>query len=98
MHLTSEEINHLAELARMELGDKEKQMFGEQLSSILEYLEKLQAVDTTDVPPTAQVTGLINAWREDEIKNCGEETRQRLLDNLPERDGDLMKTKAVFGA
>ena len=97
MHLTSEEINHLAELARLELGDKEKRMFGEQLSSILEYLEKLQAVDTNDVPPTAQVTGLVNAWREDEIKKCDEETRKRLLDNLPEREGDLLKTKAVFG-
>jgi aspartyl-tRNA(Asn)/glutamyl-tRNA(Gln) amidotransferase subunit C len=97
MHLSSEEINHLAELARMELSDKEKQMFGEQLSSILEYLEKLQAVDTADVPPTAQVTGLANVWREDEIKNCDEETRKRLLDNLPEREGDLLKTKAVFG-
>ena len=96
MHLSSEEINHLAELARMELSDKEKQMFGEQLSSILEYLEKLQAVDTTDVPPTAQVTGLENVWREDEIKNCDEAMRKRLLDNLPEREGDLLKTKAVF--
>ena len=97
MHLSQEEINHLAELARMELSNKEKQMFGEQLSSILDYLDKLRAVDTTDIPPTAQVTGLQNVWREDEIKNCDEATRKRLLDNLPEREGDLMKTKAVFG-
>ncbi|MEK7211823.1 MAG: Asp-tRNA(Asn)/Glu-tRNA(Gln) amidotransferase subunit GatC [Patescibacteria group bacterium] len=97
MHLSQEEINHLAELARLELSDKEKQMFGEQLSSILDYLDKLRAVDTTDVPLTAQVTGQKNVWREDEIKNCDEATRKRLLDNLPEREGDLMKTKAVFG-
>jgi aspartyl-tRNA(Asn)/glutamyl-tRNA(Gln) amidotransferase subunit C len=96
MHLALEEINHLAELSRMELSDKEKKMFGEQLSSILEYLKKLQAVDTADVEPTAQVTGLKNVWREDEIKNCDDETRKRLLANLPEREGDLMKTKAVF--
>lgn len=97
MHLSQKEINHLAELARLELSDKEKQMFGEQLSSILEYLEKLQAVDTNNIPPTAQVTGLQNVWRDDEVKNCDEETRRRLLDNLPEREGDLLKTKAVFG-
>lgn len=97
MHLTFEEINHLAELARMELSDKEKQMFGEQLSSILDYLDKLRAVDTADIPPTAQVTGLTNIWREDEVKKCDEATRKRLLDNLPDREGDLLKTKAVFG-
>ena len=97
MHLSSEEINHLAELSRMELSDKEKQKFSEQLSSILDYLDKLRAVDTTDVPATAQVTGGKNVWREDEIKNCDEATRKRLLENLPEREGDLMKTKAVFG-
>jgi len=97
MHLSSEEINHLAELSRMELSDKEKKKFGEQISSILDYLDKLRAVDTKDVPPTAQVTGQKNIWREDEIKSCDEATRKRLLDNLPEREGDLMKTRAVFG-
>ena len=60
MSISKEEIDNIAELSRLELSAEEKEKFGEQLGSILDYVEQLSEVDTTDVEPTAQVSGLID--------------------------------------
>src|SRR5574338_1362313 len=53
MKLTREEVEHIAQLARLELTEEEKDRFREQLSDILAYAERLQALDTSHIPPTA---------------------------------------------
>lgn len=55
MALTLEEVEHIAELARLELSPEEEARFREQLSAILDYFSQLQTVDTGDIPPTASV-------------------------------------------
>lgn len=65
--LSSEEVVHIAKLSRLELFDKEIGKYQEQLSSVLEYVEKLDSVDTSKVDPTANVTGLSNIYREDVV-------------------------------
>lgn len=55
MSLTREEVEHIAELARLELTEEEKLRYREQLSAILDYAARLQAVDTSQIPPTASV-------------------------------------------
>lgn len=67
MSLTIAQVEEIAGLARLELSPKEKERFRDQLSAILDYAETLQALDTSDVPPTAQVTGLTGVMRPDMI-------------------------------
>jgi len=63
--ITKEEIAHIAMLARLRLSEEEESLFGAQLSSILDYMEKLNELDTTDVEPTSHVLPLSNVIRED---------------------------------
>lgn len=96
MSLQISEVEHIAKLARIELTLSEKEKFAAQLSAILEYVAQLKEVDTSEVEPTAQVTGLENIIRDDEVKSCDLETREKLLNAAPERDGDFIKVKSVF--
>ena len=66
--LSSEQIKHIANLARLELSTEEEIKYGEQLSAVLDYVDKLAEVNTDNVLITSQTGGLVNAWREDEIK------------------------------
>ena len=65
MSITREEIEHIALLARLSLSEEEKDLFGPQLSSILEYMEKLNELDTKDIEPTSHVLSLSNVMRDD---------------------------------
>ena len=96
MSLTPEEIQQIATLARLELTEKEKKMYAEQLSAVLDYVSMLNEVNTEDVAETCQVTGLEDVVREDKVNACDEETKQMLIDAFPEKKGDLLKVKGVF--
>jgi aspartyl-tRNA(Asn)/glutamyl-tRNA(Gln) amidotransferase subunit C len=65
MKISKAEIEHIALLARLSLTDEEKEMFGSQLSSILDYVEKLNELDTSNVPPTSHVLSLHDVMRDD---------------------------------
>lgn len=96
MSLSKEEVLHIAKLARLTLTDAELEKYARQLSGILEYVDKLKEVDVAGVEPTAQVTGLDNVWRNDAVVGCDDETRSKIVENFPEKEGDLLKVKAVF--
>jgi aspartyl-tRNA(Asn)/glutamyl-tRNA(Gln) amidotransferase subunit C len=64
--LSSDDVRHIAKLARLEVSDADVTRLSTQLTSIIDYVTMLQEVDTTGVPPTAQVTGLTSALRADE--------------------------------
>jgi aspartyl-tRNA(Asn)/glutamyl-tRNA(Gln) amidotransferase subunit C len=63
--ISKENIEHIASLARLSLTEEEKDLFGSQLSSILDYMKKLNELDTTDVEPTSHVLPLSNVMRDD---------------------------------
>ncbi len=94
--LSIKEINKIAELSRLELTEKEKKMYAKQLSVVFDYVEMLKEVDTENVAETCQVTGLEDVFRADIAKNCDEKTRQKLLNQFPDKTGDLLKVKQVF--
>jgi aspartyl-tRNA(Asn)/glutamyl-tRNA(Gln) amidotransferase subunit C len=96
MALTKKEVEHIALLARLGLTEAEKEKFASQLSSILEYFEQLKEVNTDNIEPTAQVTGLENVMRADEIKKWDKETMEQLVKSAPEHEDNLVKTKSVF--
>jgi len=98
MKLTTIEIDHLAKLSRLELTDQEKEKYAGELSVVLDYVEMLNEVDTTSVEETCQVTGLKNVVREDVVEECDEEVKNKIIEQFPDRKGDLLKVKAVFNS
>ncbi|MGD9047255.1 MAG: Asp-tRNA(Asn)/Glu-tRNA(Gln) amidotransferase subunit GatC [Anaerolineae bacterium] len=68
MKLSLAQVEHVAKLAQLALTDQEKELFREQLSSILQYAERLQELDTGDIPPTASVLPLESVMRDDEVQ------------------------------
>jgi aspartyl-tRNA(Asn)/glutamyl-tRNA(Gln) amidotransferase subunit C len=68
MKLSLAQVDHVAKLAQLALTDQEREMFRDQLSSILGHAERLQELDTDDIPPTATVLPLQNVMRDDEIQ------------------------------
>lgn len=96
MKLTTNQIEQIATLARLELTEKEKAMYAEQLSVVLDYIEMLNEVNTDGVTETCQVTGLEDVYREDEAVDTDEESKNRLINSFPEKMGNLLKVKAVF--
>ena len=96
MKLSPQEIEDIATLARLELSDAEKKMYAEQLSVVLEYMKILDEVDTSNVEETCQVTGLMDVVREDEVVDSGMNTKGKLIESFPEKEGDMLKVQAVF--
>jgi aspartyl-tRNA(Asn)/glutamyl-tRNA(Gln) amidotransferase subunit C len=66
--LTPEQVKNIAKLAKLELNDIEVKKFGKQLSETISYVDKLNEIDTSNIDPTNQVSGLKNVFREDIIK------------------------------
>ncbi|HEY8339818.1 MAG TPA: Asp-tRNA(Asn)/Glu-tRNA(Gln) amidotransferase subunit GatC [Egibacteraceae bacterium] len=65
MSLSTEDVRHVARLARLALSDDEIESLRGQLSDILAYAEKVGEVATSDVPPTSHAYPLRNVWRDD---------------------------------
>ncbi|MFH1670380.1 MAG: Asp-tRNA(Asn)/Glu-tRNA(Gln) amidotransferase subunit GatC [Patescibacteria group bacterium] len=82
MAISPDEVRHIAMLARLHLDDSKVEKFTRELSSILDYVDMLQEVDTKNVEPTAQVTGLTNGFREDEVIQK-DATPEELLETSP---------------
>lgn len=93
--LSSEEIEYVARLARIDLPTSESEATAKDMSSILEFVDSLQAVDTNEVEPTSQVTGLTDVWRDDEVRDC-EVSREELLANAPQTQDGYVKVKKVL--
>lgn len=68
MKVSKHAIEHIAMLARIDLTEEEKDLFGSQLSSILDYMEKLNELDTSTIEPTSHVLSLQNVMREDTVR------------------------------
>lgn len=88
--LDIDQIEHIAKLSKLELTQEEKELYSEQLSSVLEYVEQLGEVDTESVEPTANITGLSNVWRKDEIEKS-DIINDDIAQNAPEfKDGNFV--------
>jgi aspartyl-tRNA(Asn)/glutamyl-tRNA(Gln) amidotransferase subunit C len=94
MKLTQQEVEKIAKLARLELTEAEKEKFTDQLSAVLDYVDKLKEVDTENVEMTAQVTGLENVYREDKVDQI--DYQSDLIKQSAESEDNLIKTKSVF--
>lgn len=87
-------VRHVAQLARIKLDAEEAARLANELSSILEYMDHLNEVDTTDVPPTAHALQLSDVFREDEVvASPGSEV---ILANAPDRVGSFFQVPKVL--
>ena len=92
--IAREDVEHVAELARLELTAAEKEQFIAQLNSILTYIEKLNELDTRDVEPTAHVLPMSNVFRDDEVRPSLERTE--VLHNAPEESHFFFKVPRII--
>ena len=88
------DVRHISLLARLNPGDEEIKLFAEQLSAILQYMDQLNEVDTTDVPPTAHPLPVRNVFRTDQAGDSLEP--DQALQNAPQRDGDFFAVPKVL--
>lgn len=94
MALTNEQVEHVALLARLGLSDAERERMREQLSSILDHIDQLRAVDTSNVAPTAQVIPLEPILREDVVEPSL--TVEQALANAPRSEGGYIRVRAIL--
>lgn len=94
MALTREEVLHIARLARLGLSEEDIEKFQSQLSTILEHFQVLRQVDTEGVPPTSHTLPLENVMRDDVVQPSW--PVDRILANAPQREGDLLRVRAVL--
>jgi aspartyl-tRNA(Asn)/glutamyl-tRNA(Gln) amidotransferase subunit C len=94
MKLSREDVEHIADLARLTLSAEEKTLYQEQLSAILEYFETLERLDTEAISPTATVLPLRSVMREDEPRPST--PREDILANAPAAEGGCFEVPAVL--
>jgi aspartyl-tRNA(Asn)/glutamyl-tRNA(Gln) amidotransferase subunit C len=88
------EVRKVAKLSRLDLSEAEVGEFTGQLSAILEYVEKMNELDTADVEPLAHCLPMSNVFREDSVKeSLGTE---KTLANAPQRDGGFFKVPKIL--
>jgi len=96
MELNIDDIKHIATLSRLELQDDELEKYRGHLVSILEYVDKLAEVDTSNVAEMATGTISNNVWRTDEAQVSDPSERDAAINSFPRKQGALLEVPAVF--
>jgi len=94
--ISKKEVKHIAKLARLGLTEKEIKKFQRELSSILDYFEKLKEVKIEEVKPTSHSIKIENIFREDELKKQSLERVNKLIKMTPQREKNYLKVKPLF--
>jgi aspartyl-tRNA(Asn)/glutamyl-tRNA(Gln) amidotransferase subunit C len=94
MKITKEQIQHIAVLSRLNLSEEEKDLFGSQLSGILDYVDQLNELDTREIEPTSHVLSLSNVMRDDVLRSSlpGE----KALKNAPSRSENFYRVPRII--
>jgi aspartyl-tRNA(Asn)/glutamyl-tRNA(Gln) amidotransferase subunit C len=91
--LSRDDVRHVAMLARLGLEAGEEDFYAEQLSAILQHIDRLRELDTEAIPPTAQVVAVENRLREDEVRPGL--SQEAALANAPEARDGYFVVKAI---
>ena len=93
--ITIKDVEHVAKLARLELTEEEKELYTKQLGAVLEYVNQMNEVDTSNVEPMTQVINLVNVMRDDKV--VYEHTKEELLKNAPEEENGFFRVPKIGG-
>lgn len=92
--ISLEQVRHVARLARLRLSADEETRLQADMSAMLGYVDKLNELDTSQVPPTAQVGEPGTPTRDDVVTNCA--APDEMLANAPERQGGFFKVPKII--
>jgi aspartyl-tRNA(Asn)/glutamyl-tRNA(Gln) amidotransferase subunit C len=95
MGITKKDVEHVCLLARLKLKEEEKEEFSHQLNNILNYVAKINELDTENIPPTSHPLALTNVMREDEVHNSLPVAE--VLANAPDEEKGQFKVPKVIG-
>lgn len=96
MKISEKEVEHIARLSRLELEPEEKPKMAEQLGKILDYMAKLNELDTEGTEPTSHVLPIQNVFREDEV--TGRFAVADLMANAPKKDKGHYQVPKILGS
>ena len=88
------DITHIALLARLKLSEQEKELFSRQVGGIIEYINKLNELDTANIEPTAHVLPLKNVFREDAV--TASLLKDDALQNAPDKNDDFFRVPKII--
>jgi len=91
--ISKDELEHLGLLSRLKLTPEEDQEFAEQIPAILDWVDQLKEVDVSDIQVSAKEKAK-NVWREDKV--LPSEVADKILTNVPKKEGRHIKVKSVF--
>jgi len=94
MKITQAEVKHVAYLARLQFDGKEEEIFTTQLNRILDYMEQLKKVDTTQIEPTFHAVARKNVFREDVV--APSISQDLSLSNAPDRDRGFFRVPKII--
>ena len=94
MAVTIKDVEHIAKLAKLEFTEAEKEKFTHQMNQILEYMEQLNKLETSDIEPLSHVIELSNVFRQDVVKP-GVSTEEALK-NAPAKTEEFFKVPKVI--
>ncbi|MFH1129240.1 MAG: Asp-tRNA(Asn)/Glu-tRNA(Gln) amidotransferase subunit GatC [Patescibacteria group bacterium] len=98
--MNKEQVEHIAKLARIKLTKKEEEKFTNDLSSILNYIDKLNAVDTENIKPIQQITGLETIVRKDKTGNPPSSNdygvASKILEQAPDKQNNYFKVPKIL--
>jgi aspartyl-tRNA(Asn)/glutamyl-tRNA(Gln) amidotransferase subunit C len=88
------DVEHVARLGRLALTEAELERMRVELAAILQYIEKLKAVDVEGVEPTSHAVPLVNVMREDEVEPSVD--REAMMRNAPDRSGEYFRVPRII--
>ncbi len=92
--ISLKDVEHVARLARLDLGPEEKERMRRELDGILSYIDKLRALDTEGVEPTAHAVPMTNVMREDVTRPSFPQSD--MLANAPDRSGEFFRVPKII--
>ena len=93
--ITIKDVEHVAKLARLELTEDEKELYTKQLGDVLQYVNQMNEVDTSNIEPMTQVVDFVNVMREDKV--VYEQTKEELMKNAPDEEDGFFKVPKIGG-
>lgn len=95
MAISREEVRHIAKLARLEFTEAEEETLAEDMSHILDYMDMLNELDTSEIEPMTHVLDLVHVVRTDSVKK--RISQKDALKNAPDTDGEYFRVPKVIG-
>lgn len=94
MKISKEEVAHAAYLARLHFSEEEKEKFTTQLNKILEYMDQLGKLDTSQIEPTFHAVAQTNVFREDVVRPSI--SQELSLSNAPDQDRGFFRVPKII--